>query len=38
MAALLADKATVQMRRHGPELNAENAIGTTNNYLSHISS
>jgi hypothetical protein len=38
MATLLTYKTTVQMRRHGSELNAENAIGATNNYLSHISS
>jgi len=38
MATLLADKASVQMRHHGPELNAKNAIGTPYNYLGHRNS
>jgi hypothetical protein len=31
VAALLADEPSVQMRSHGSELNAQNAIRTPNN-------
>ena len=35
MPAHLADKPSVHMRNHGPELHAENAIGTANHGLGH---
>jgi len=35
MATVLADESPIQMRRHGPELNAEHAIGTTDHCLGH---
>lgn len=35
MAALIAYKASVQPRHHGPELNARNAIGTAHNFVDH---
>jgi hypothetical protein len=38
VAALFADKSRVQMRHHGPELNAENAVGTTDDSKGHKSS
>jgi hypothetical protein len=35
VATLIADKPSVHLWHHGPELDAENAIGTTNNFLGH---
>jgi hypothetical protein len=35
VATPFANEPSVQTRRHGPELNAEHAIGTTNNFLGH---
>ena len=35
MAALLTHKSSIQKRHHGPELNAENAIRATDNFLGH---
>ena len=35
MATLLANEATIQMRHHGPELDAKDAIGTANYRKSH---
>lgn len=35
MAAYIANKASIHMGHHGPELNPENAIGTTDYCLGH---
>ena len=35
VAALFADEPSVQTRLHGPELNAEHAIGTADNFWTH---
>ncbi len=35
MAALFADEPSVQTGLHGPELNAEHAIGTANDFGNH---
>jgi len=38
VATLLADESSVEMRRHGPELSAQNAIGTPDYCLAHRNS
>lgn len=36
MATHIANKASIHTRHHGPELNPENAIGTTDYFLGHV--
>jgi len=36
MATHIANKASIHTRHHGPELNPENAIGTTDYCLGHV--
>lgn len=36
MATHIANKASIHTWHHGPELNPENAIGTTDYYLGHV--
>jgi hypothetical protein len=35
MAALIANKSSIQMRHHGPELNPEDAIGAADERKGH---
>jgi hypothetical protein len=36
VATYIANRQSIHLRHHGPELNPENAIGTTDYYLGHV--